>query len=59
MGEAAATSAAEIKEVRSAVDLLHGRLAVVDTTQQSLVAQLSIIAESVQAGSLTQAANAR
>lgn len=59
MGEAAAISAAGIKEVCAAVDLLHGRLAVVDTTQQSVVAQLSIIAESVQAGSLTQAANAR
>jgi hypothetical protein len=59
MGEAAASSAAELKEVCSAVDLLHGRTAVIDTTQQSLIAQMSIIAESVKDGALAQAANMR
>ncbi|KAK1607032.1 hypothetical protein QYE76_030705 [Lolium multiflorum] len=59
MGEAAASTTNELKEVRSAVDLLHGRLAVIDTTQQSLVAQMNIIAETVRDGSLAQAASTR
>ncbi|KAM0887617.1 hypothetical protein ACQ4PT_028880 [Festuca glaucescens] len=59
MGEVSATTATELKEVRSAVDLLHGRMAVIDTTQQSLVAQLAIIAEAVKDGSLAQAENTR
>ncbi|KAK1603585.1 hypothetical protein QYE76_017483 [Lolium multiflorum] len=59
MGEVSATTATELKEVHSAVDLLHGRMAVIDTTQQSLIAQLAIIAEAVKDGSLAQAENTR
>ncbi|KAK1617156.1 hypothetical protein QYE76_022673 [Lolium multiflorum] len=59
MREVSATTATKLKEVRSAVDLLHGRMAVIDTTQQSLVAQLAIIAKAVKDGSLAQAENTR
>jgi hypothetical protein len=59
MGEAAATTSAALTEVRSAVNLLHGRLAVNDTTQQSLVVQLGIITESVNERSLQNAEAAR
>jgi hypothetical protein len=48
MGEISATMESSLKEIRSAVDLLHGRPAVIDTNQQSLVAQISLIANVVK-----------
>jgi hypothetical protein len=50
MGEAAAVTEASLNEVRSSLDLLHGRVACIDTTQQQLVAQIDIIATAVQDG---------
>jgi hypothetical protein len=50
MGETAATTEASLKEIRYAVDLLHGRLAIIDTTQQLLVAQLGLISDAVKDG---------
>jgi hypothetical protein len=32
MGNIATTTEASLKEIRSVVDLLHGRLAIIDTT---------------------------
>jgi hypothetical protein len=55
MGEAAATTATALTEIRSAVDLLHGSVSVMDTTQQSLVAQLNLIAVAVQEGAKANA----
>jgi hypothetical protein len=55
MGEAAATMGIALTEIRSAVDLLHGRVLVMDTTQQSLVAQLNLIAVAVQEGAKANA----
>jgi hypothetical protein len=48
MEETAATTAAAINELRANLDLLHGRLACVDTTQQQMVAQLGLISTAVQ-----------
>jgi hypothetical protein len=59
MGEAAEATEASLKEIRSAVDLLHGRLAVIDTSQQSLVAQVNIMAAAIQDAAKTNAATAR
>ncbi|KAK1681148.1 hypothetical protein QYE76_041996 [Lolium multiflorum] len=50
MGEAAAVTEASLTEIRSSLDLLHGRVACMDTTQQQLVAQLGLIAAAVQDG---------
>jgi hypothetical protein len=59
MGETAATTEASLKEIRSAVDLLHGRLAIIDTTQQLLVAQLGLISDAVKDGATKHADAAR
>lgn len=59
MGDAAATTTAALTEIRSAVDLLHGRIAVIDTTQQSLVTQLGLIADAVQEGAKMNSTAAR
>jgi hypothetical protein len=50
MEETAATTAAAINELHANLDLLHGRLACVDTTQQQMVAQLDLISTAVQDG---------
>lgn len=50
MGEATTTTEASLAELRSSLDLLHGRVACIDTTQQQLVAQLGLIATAVQDG---------
>jgi hypothetical protein len=55
MGEAAATTATALTEIHSAVDLLHGRVSVMDTTQQSLVVQLNLITVAVQEGAKANA----
>jgi len=59
MGEATATTKASLTELRASLDLLHGRVAVIDTTQQSLVAQLGLIAGAVQEGAKIHADAAR
>jgi hypothetical protein len=48
MGEAAATTSASLTEIRVGLDLLHGRVACIDTTQQQLVAQIDLIGATVQ-----------
>lgn len=59
MGEGTATTKASLTELRASLDLLHGRVAVIDTTQQSLVAQLGLIAGAVQEGAKIHADAAR
>jgi hypothetical protein len=51
MGDVAETTAAAITELWQSLDLLHGRVASVDTTQQNLVAQMGLISDAVKAGS--------
>jgi hypothetical protein len=48
MGEVAASTEASLKEIRSAVDLFHGRLTVIDTAHQSLVAQMGLISDAIK-----------
>lgn len=48
MGEAATTTEASLTELQASLDLLHGRVACMDTTQHQLVAQLGLIATAVQ-----------
>jgi hypothetical protein len=55
MGEIAMTTEDSLKEIRSAVDLLHGRLAIIDTTEQSLVAQLGLISDAIKDGAVKHA----
>jgi hypothetical protein len=50
VGEAAATTAASLTEIRAGLDLLHGQLACIDATQQQLVGQIDIIVAEVQDG---------
>lgn len=59
MGEEAGVTNTALTEIRSAVDLLHGRLAVIDTTQQSLMAQVNIMAEPVKDAAKTNADTVR
>jgi hypothetical protein len=59
MGEVAASTESALTEIRSAVDLMHGRVASMDTTQQSLVAQLDLISAAVQDGAKMHADAAR
>jgi hypothetical protein len=59
MGEEAGITNTALTEIRSAVDLLHGRLAVIDTTQQSLMAQVNIMAEPVKDAPRLHVAHAR
>jgi hypothetical protein len=48
MGEAVATTEASIHEIRASLDLLHGNLARIDTTQQQLMEQLGLLFDGVQ-----------
>jgi chromosome segregation ATPase len=48
MGEAVATTEASIHEIKASLDLLHGNLARIDTTQQQLMAQLGLLSDGVQ-----------
>jgi hypothetical protein len=50
MGEAAASTEAAIHELRASLDLLHGNVARIDTTQQQLVAQVDLMSAAVQDG---------
>jgi hypothetical protein len=47
MAEAMTTTEASLHELRASLDLLHGNVARIDTTQQQLVAQLDLISEAV------------
>jgi hypothetical protein len=59
MGEIAVTMEALLKEIQSAIYLLHGWLAIIDTTQQSLVAQLVLISDAVKDGAVKHVEVAR
>jgi hypothetical protein len=59
MGEVAASTESALTEIRSTVDLMHSRVASMDTTQQSLVAQLDLISAAVQDGAKMHADAAR
>jgi hypothetical protein len=59
MGEIVVTTEASLKEIRSAIDLLHGWLAIIDTTQQSLVSQLVLISDTVKDGATKHVEAAR
>lgn len=59
MGEASTTTAAALTEVRQSVDLLHGRVASIDTTQQQLVEQLDLISAAVDDGAQINATTTR
>jgi hypothetical protein len=59
MGEAAASTEAAIHELRASLDLLHGNVARIDTTQQQLVAQVDLMSAAVQAGAKTNADTVR
>jgi hypothetical protein len=59
MGEAAASTEAAIHELRASLDLLHGNVARIDTTQQQLVAQVDLMSAAVQDGAKTNADTVR
>jgi septal ring factor EnvC (AmiA/AmiB activator) len=48
MGEAVATTEASLNKIRASLDLLHGNLARIDTTQQQLKEQLGLLADGMQ-----------
>ena len=59
MGETAAIAQAELSKIHSALDLLHGAVARIDTAQQQMRAQLDNQAEAVQESARLHDAMAR
>jgi hypothetical protein len=55
MGEAMTSTEASLHELRASLDLMHGNVARIDTTQQQLVAQMDLISAAVENGAKTNA----